>query len=258
MTTHQQSVHNQFGPQAKAYLRSSVHAQGQDLAKARELVKQAIPPTGLGLDIGCGAGHLSYALSPLVSRIVALDPSEGMLATVREVAEAKGLANIETKLGSAEALPFPEASFCFAATRYSAHHWIKLDRAMAEMRRVLRPGGHILAIDVEAPPNPLVDTHFQTLELLHDPSHVRDRSEAEWRRHFQEAGFEILEYSRWPLRLEFSSWVENSRTPPAKLAMIRTLQIEAPSEVREALATEEEGSFTIQTALIWGRVAPPK
>jgi ubiquinone/menaquinone biosynthesis C-methylase UbiE len=255
MTTHQQSVQAQFNPQAKAYLDSEVHAKGKDLIRAQALVKQAVPLTGAGLDVGCGAGHLSYALSPLLSRIIALDPSEAMLATVRETAQARGLGNIETKPGTAEALPFADASFDVVATRYSAHHWIALDRALAEMRRVLRPGGFILIIDVEAPPNPLVDTHFQTLELLHDPSHVRDRSEAEWRRHFQDADCAILEYSRWQVRLEFMSWVANSRTPPAKVAMIRTLQREAPLEVQAALATEEDGSFTLQTALMLGRVA---
>lgn len=252
MMTHRQSVQEQFDPQAKAYLNSSVHANGKNLIKAQELVKQFIPRDGSGLDIGCGAGHLSFALAPLVSRIVALDPSESMLATVREAAGGKGLTNIETARGSAEALPFPDASFIFVATRYSAHHWVDLDRALAEMRRVLRPGGYILVIDVETPSNPLVDTHFQALELLRDRSHVRDRSEVEWRRHFQAAGFALLEHSRWPLRLEFASWVTTSRTPASKVAMIREIQNEAPREVREALAIEEDGSFTIQTALLWG------
>ncbi|EIC29137.1 MULTISPECIES: class I SAM-dependent methyltransferase [Methylomicrobium] len=252
MMTHRQSVHEQFDPQAKAYLTSAVHAQGNDLVRAQALVKQAIPRTGVGLDIGCGAGHLSFALSPLVSRIVALDPSESMLATVREAAGQKELANIETKQGNAEELPFPDASFCLVATRYSAHHWVGLDRALAEMRRVLRPDGYILVIDVETFSDPLVDSHLQALELLHDRSHVRDRSEAEWRRHFQEAGFALLEHSRWPVRLEFASWVATIRTPPSKVAMIREIQIEAPREVREALAIEEDGSFTIQTGLLWG------
>ncbi len=254
MTTHQQSVHNQFNPQAQAYLDSSVHAKGKDLERACELIKQVIPQTGAGLDVGCGAGHLSYALSPLVSRMVALDMSEGMLDTVGEIARKKGLTNIETMQGNAEALPFHEETFCFVATRYSAHHWIEIDKAMKEMRRVLKRGGYVLIIDVETSMNPLVDTHFQTLELLHDRSHVRDRSETEWRKHVQDAGFEIIEYSHFPVRLEFSSWVGRIDTPLTKVEMIREIQSEAPIEVREALAIEEDGSFTIQTALIWARI----
>lgn len=253
MTTHQQSVHDQFDPQAEAYLNSSVHAHGPDLVRARELVTKTIPQRGRGLDVGCGAGHLSFALAPNLAHIVALDPSAGMLETVRNAAAAKGLTNIETKQGNAEALPFPDATFCFAATRYSAHHWVELGQAMTEMRRVVRPGGYILIIDVEAPQNALVDTHFQTLELLRDRSHVRNRSDDEWKRHFQNAGFELLEHSLWPVRLDFTTWVTRMLTPPEKISMIRTLQSETPLEVREALAIEEDGSFSIQTGLWWGQ-----
>ena len=121
------------------------------------------------------------------------------------------------------------------------------------MRRVVRPGGYVLIIDVQAPQNPLVDTHFQTLELLRDRSHVRNRSDDEWRRHFQNTGFELLEHSFWPVRLDFATWVARMRTPAEKVSIIRTLQSEAPLEVREALAIEQDGSFSIQTGLWWGK-----
>ncbi len=254
MTTHQESVHAQFDPRAQAYLKSAVHARGPDLDRARALVSQAIPAQGQGIDIGCGAGHLSFALAPGLARMVALDPSAAMLETVRNAAAAQGLANIETRQGCAEALPFPDATFCFAATRYSAHHWLELGQAMAEMRRVVRPGGYVLVVDVETSHNPLVDTHFQTLELLRDKSHVRNRSDFEWRRHFQDAGIHLLEHAVWPVRIDFVTWGERMRTPAEKIAMIRTLQAEAPNEVRDALAFEADGSFTLQTGLWWGQV----
>ena len=254
MNTHQQAVHDQFDAQSLAYLQSAVHANGPDLMRARELVQQTLPVTAIGLDIGCGAGHLSYALSPLVSRLVALDLSAAMLATVREVANSIAITNIETMSGSAACLPFADSSFCFVATRYSAHHWINIEQAMAEMCRVLKPGGYLLIIDVTTSENPLVDTHLQALELLHDRSHVRDRSEMEWRQLFQQAEVEMIEYAHWPVRLEFSSWVGRIATPPAKVTMIRQLQKEAPTEVSDALAIEDDGSMTIQTALIWGQI----
>lgn len=254
MKTHGQAVHEQFDPQAQAYLASAVHAQGPDLARVRELVAAAIPAKGAGLDLGCGAGHLSFALAPLVSRIVAVDPSQGMLATVRQAAAAKGLGNVETRQAAAEKLPFEDASFCFAATRYSAHHWTDLSAAMAEMRRVVKPGGYVFVIDVEAPEDPVVDTHFQTIEFLRDRSHVRDRSAAEWRGELRKAGFEFLGYAHWPTRIEFASWVERMRTPAPKVEVLRMIQAEAPREVRDVLAIEEDGSFTMRTSLFWAQV----
>jgi ubiquinone/menaquinone biosynthesis C-methylase UbiE len=256
MKTHEQSVHDQFDPQAQAYLTSAVHAAGPDLARARHLVGQVAAADDVGLDVGCGAGHLSFALASVLSRVVALDPSEGMLATVLEAAAGKGLANVYTQHGAAELLPFADASFDLVATRYSAHHWGGLDRAMREIRRVVRPGGHVLVIDTEGAASALVDTHLQAMELLRDRSHVRNRSESEWREQFRAVGIELLEYASWPTRLEFASWVARMRTPPATIATIRTLQREAPMEVRDALAIEADGSFTLQTGLYWGRLDP--
>lgn len=71
---------------------------------------------------------------------------------------------------------------------------------------------------------------------------------------FAAAGIELIEHAAWPTRMEFVSWVERMRTPPNKIAMIRSLQIQAPQEVRDALAIEDDGSFTLQTGLFWGRV----
>src|SRR5689334_21286256 len=108
MRTHSQSVHEQFDPQAEAYLRSPVHADGPDLVYAARLVAQTMPAGAVALDLGCGAGHLSFRLAPLLGRMVALDPSAGMLATVAQTAAARGLSSLETCVGRAEAVPFPD------------------------------------------------------------------------------------------------------------------------------------------------------
>lgn len=253
MSSHQQTVHDQFDPQATAYLRSAVHAHGPDLLRARQLVEAALPRTGRALDVGCGAGHLSFALAPVLERIVALDASESMLATVREAALAAGHKAVETRRAEAEALPFAKASFCLVASRYSAHHWTRLETALAEMRRVVRPGGYALIVDIEAPADALADTHLQAMELLRDRSHVRNRSHREWQALLAGNGFELLEHARWPTRLDFAAWVARMRTPAQNVAMIRQMQTEAPAEVREALALEGDGSFTMQTGLWWAR-----
>ncbi|MCC6710698.1 MAG: methyltransferase domain-containing protein [Gammaproteobacteria bacterium] len=254
-STHAQSVNNQFDPQAAAYLASPVHAAGPDLARARELVAGVAQAGDVALDLGCGAGHLAFNLAPSFARMVALDASQGMLDTVRDAAAAKGLGNIVTELAAAEDLPFADGRFAVTATRYSAHHWGHVAKAMQAMRRVTRPGGYVLVIDIESSMIPLVDTHIQSFEFLRDHSHVRDYTGGEWRALFAAAGIELIEHALWPTRMEFVSWVERMRTPPDKIRMIRALQLQAPQEVRDALAIEEDGSFTLQTGLFWGRVA---
>jgi len=255
MRTHSQAVHDQFDPQAQAYLTSAVHAAGPDLRAAHERAQQRLAPTATILDVGTGAGHLSFALAPLGARVVALDPSAGMLATVRAAATARGLGQIETCEGTADALPFADASFDLVCSRYSAHHWRDLPRALVQLRRVVRPDGFVLIIDLLGEDEPLVDTYLQSIELLRDTSHVRDRSIAEWRALLGAAGFDRLEYSVWNTRLEFASWVQRMRTPEGLVTAIRTLQACAPAEVRQALNLETDGSFTARTGLIWGRPA---
>lgn len=253
MSTHEQTVQNQFDPRAQAYLSSAVHSAGPDLEQARTLVSQLAPPPTLALDIGCGGGHLSFTLAPHVSRMVALDPSPGMLAAVSKGAADRGLSGIEVRPGNAEALPFAAGSVPLVCTRYSAHHWTRLEAAVHEIGRVTAPGGRVLVIDTLGHEDPLVDTFMQSIELLRDPSHVRNRSVAEWRSLLGSAELVELDRAEWPTRLEFSSWVERMRTPADRVAVIRSLQEGAPAEVREALAIATDGSFTIRTGLFWLR-----
>lgn len=253
MHSHDQSVHAQFDSRAQAYLQSAVHAQGPDLEYARDRVAACLPPCASALDVGCGAGHLAFAIAPALARVVALDPSQGMLATVAAAAQARGLAQIETHAGQAAALPFADAGFDLVCTRYSAHHWTDLPAALADMHRVLKPGGCLLVIDVLGDDDALVDTHLQALELLRDPSHVRDRSDSEWRRLLDGAGFAVNDARQWPLRLEFASWIARMRTPDVHVAALRALQAGAAQEVQRALAYEADGSFTCTTGAYWAR-----
>ena len=255
MRTHSQTVHDQFDAQAQAYLTSAVHAAGPDLRAAYDEAQRHLKPNASILDVGTGAGHLSFALAPLAARVVALDPSPGMLATVRDAALARGLGQIETCAGSADALPFADASFDLVCSRYSAHHWLHVPQALAQLRRVVRPDGFVLIIDLLGDDAPLVDTYLQSIELLRDTSHVRDRSRSEWQALLRTAGFDRLEYRVWNTRLEFGPWVRRMRTPEGLVAAIRTLQACAPAEVQRSLNIEADGSFTARTGLFWGRPA---
>jgi ubiquinone/menaquinone biosynthesis C-methylase UbiE len=253
MRTHDQNVVAQFDPKAQAYLTSSVHAAGPDLDRTRELALH-LPVRRSMLDVGCGAGHLGFALAPLFNQVVATDLSPSMLATVRRTAVQKGLPQIEVKQASAESLPFPDGSFDLVCSRYSAHHWHDVTAALREMRRVARPGGALLMIDLMGDESPLVDTHLQSIELLRDPSHVRDYSPAQWRDLLKEAGIKLEHEAFWATRMDFDSWVERMRTPDASVAAIRGLLAGAAHEVRESLAVESDGSFVPRTGLFWGNV----
>jgi ubiquinone/menaquinone biosynthesis C-methylase UbiE len=256
MRAHDDTVLEQFDPRAQAYLTSAVHSHGPDLERARELVTSVTPAARTLLDVGCGAGHLSFALAPRLEHVVATDPSPSMLATVGAAARDRGFFEIETLRAGAHSLPFGAGAFDVVASRYSAHHWLDVPAALREMRRVLAPGGRLLMIDLLGDDTPLVDTHLQALELLRDPGHVRDFTRGEWHTLLAEAGLEVLAQATWSTRIEFTPWIERMRTPPDSVAAIRRMQAGAPREVAESLAFEPDGSFTPRTALFFARAVP--
>ena len=238
-------VAKQFGPRAAAYVASAVHAQGEDLNELTALAQAH--KFGRALDLGCGGGHVSFALAPHAGEVVAYDLSEEMLAAVAAETKARGLANLVTRQGTVEALPFEDASFDFVATRYSAHHWHDVPRALGEARRVLRPGGRALFMDVIAPEAPLLDTFLQTVEMLRDPSHVRDYSVREWTAMLRAAGFTPDEPVCRRVRLDFASWIARMQTPKLQADAILALMAQMPTEVGAHFAIEADGSFTIDT-----------
>ncbi len=242
-TSHDQQVNQQFGQAAAAYLTSTAHAQGADLQwLATQLQGQ---PAGAVLDLGCGAGHVSFAVAPHAASVTALDLSSQMLDVVRQEAARRGLVNLKTQVGVAESLPFADASFDVALTRFSAHHWSDVPRALLEIRRVLKPAGRFIMIDVMAPGKPLFDTHLQTVELLRDVSHVRNYSFAEWGGFLAAAGFKVGASDQWKLPLDFQAWVARMQTPAERVAVIRGLLGNAPQEVRDYLALREDLSFSL-------------
>ncbi|MBS7558914.1 class I SAM-dependent methyltransferase [Pseudomonas sp. RC4D1] len=246
---HSQVVQKQFGEQASAYLSSAVHAQGAEFA----LLQAEVASQGAArvLDLGCGAGHVSFHVAPLVKEVVAYDLSQQMLDVVSGAAQERNLHNVCTVKGAAERLPFADSEFDFVFSRYSAHHWSDLGLALREVRRVLKPGGVAAFIDVLSPGSPLLDTYLQSVEVLRDTSHVRDYSAGEWLRQVSEAGLHTRSTARQRLRLEYNSWVERMRTPQVLRAAIRELQQAMGNEVREYFEIEADGSFSTDVLVLW-------
>ena len=99
-------------------------------------------------DLGCGAGHISEALAPCVAKVVAVDESGPMLGIARQrLAE---LSNVELRAGAIESLPIDDDSLDAAVLFLVAHFITDPARAMAEIRRTLKPGGRLLIVDLMA------------------------------------------------------------------------------------------------------------
>jgi ubiquinone/menaquinone biosynthesis C-methylase UbiE len=247
-TAHDKNVQNQFGPRARAYVESAVHAQGQDLLDLAALTEKAAPEHAV--DLGCGGGHVTYSMARHARRVTATDLSADMLAAVAATAKSKGLTNVETVEASAQKLPFENGTFDFLGCRYTAHHWMDVEAGLREGRRVLKAGSPAVFIDVYASAIPLLDTHLQSVELLRDTSHVRNYSIGEWMTMLARAGFGINTSRTWRSRMHFKTWIERMATPPLYAQAIRALQDGAPAEVKSHFAIEPDGSFMLDMVMI--------
>ncbi|CNL91479.1 sam-dependent methyltransferase YafE [Yersinia frederiksenii] len=246
--SHTDTVERQFGDQANAYLTSEVHAQGKDLQRLAMLLQ----PHGDAhlLDLGCGAGHASFAAAAAVKSVVSYDLSAQMLQVVSQAAADKGLTNIVVQQGLAESLPFDDHSFDIVISRYSAHHWHDVGQALREVKRVLRPGGRVIFMDVVSPGHPVLDIYLQTVEVLRDTSHVRNYSPGEWLALFTDAGLLISEVTSDRLYLEFSSWIARMRTPEHFATAIRELQKSASDSVINHYQIQSDGSFSSDIMMV--------
>jgi ubiquinone/menaquinone biosynthesis C-methylase UbiE len=122
---------------------------GQDQVRAK-LVKAlgggAIGRFDDALEIGSGTGYFSLNLMQqgLIGRLTATDISPGMLSQLASTAAGLGLDDVTTVVTEAETLPFDHESFDLVLGHAVLHHIPDLDRAFAEFKRVLRPGGSIV------------------------------------------------------------------------------------------------------------------
>jgi ubiquinone/menaquinone biosynthesis C-methylase UbiE len=245
-TTRHQFAAEHYNERATDYVTSAVHSSGADLEQIEAAMRGR--DTARVLDLGCGGGHVSYCTAPHVAEVVACDPTPSMLEAVSATAAARGLANIRVQLAAAEHLPFPDASFDAVLCRFTAHHWHDMEAGLRQARRVLKPGGAGWFIDPLASADRFFDTHLQTIEMLRDPSHVRNYSVAEWVAALSRAGFAIEDITMRVLRMEFPVRNARTRTPPVHEAAIRALQQGGPAGLHEHFAIGEDGSFNLETA----------
>jgi ubiquinone/menaquinone biosynthesis C-methylase UbiE len=226
-------VQQQFGANAAAYLTSTVHAKGASLARLVDLV--APKKDWIALDVATGAGHTAAVFAPHVAKVIASDLTPEMLEQVKKLAAEKGLSNMETAIADAEALPFPDASFDLVTCRIAPHHFPSIGKFLAEVRRVLKPGGTFALVDNVSPDGETTPgfsdkelkaagAAYNAFEKLRDPSHGRALDTSEWLALMAKAGLEVTHREHAPKGMDFQSWVKtmnvSAETVPRLAAML--------------------------------------
>lgn len=105
-----------------------------------------VDPEWTVADLGCGTGAVSAALAPFVARVIAVDGSAAMLHAAKK--RLHGFDNVELRRGELEALPIDVARVDAATLILVLHHIAEPTQALAEVRRVLKPGGRVVLVDM--------------------------------------------------------------------------------------------------------------
>jgi ubiquinone/menaquinone biosynthesis C-methylase UbiE len=160
----------------------------------RERVEEALPRGGSVLDVGCGTG--TFAISLAASRpdaeVIGIDGDPEILALARA---KRGADAVEWREGLAGELPFEDGSFDVVTTSLVLHHLLREQKreAMAEARRVLKPGGGFFIADWGRPHDPLMSGAFWVSQAIDGFDRTADHRAGRLPRFLKEAGFAAVE-----------------------------------------------------------------
>lgn len=130
--------------------------------RGRAVDRAEVGPGDSVLDVCCGTGDLSFELAERVApegHVVGCDFSEPMLDLAREKAADRG-APVRFEWADALQLPYDEGRFDAVTVGFGVRNLSNLDRGLAEMRRVLRPGGRLVILEITQPARPPLSTFY--------------------------------------------------------------------------------------------------
>ncbi len=254
-TKPEKAVQQQFGRQASCYAVSRPHATGTSLGV---MVDWAQPrPADRVLDIATGTGFTAFAFAEVAGDVVATDITPKMLDEARRLADERGLQNLRFVQAAAESLPFRDGSFDLVTCRIAPHHFASVSSFLTEVRRILRPTGRFVLTDTSSPEEPDTCSWHQAVEVLRDPTHVRNYTPSEWRDLITEAGFRLEQQTTaHRSELVFSDWVRTSGSPPEVVVELRRRFVEASPAIRDAFRIREvDGDlhFSLMLVIILAR-----
>ncbi len=141
-------------------LMNGLMSGGLDRRWRRKAVKLLTPRSGgRYLDVGCGTGDLAMEILRQcpAAEVIGIDPAEEMLAIAKAKIARKGIADRASfQPGDAESLDFADGELAGVISAFCLRNIAHRAKALAEMRRVIAPGGRAVILELTTPTNPIV------------------------------------------------------------------------------------------------------
>jgi SAM-dependent methyltransferase len=217
--SHDRTVRQEFARQAETFA-ASPELRAPELT---ERIAGALEgPAARVLDVACGPGVLTPTLLSRARHVVGLD----LTAETLRLARSGGASGASFVQGLAHRAPFASESFDAAVLRLALHHFEDPVRALREVRRLLRPGGRVVVLDILTSPDPETERLHNAIERLRDPSHTALVSHEALREQLRAAGFAPIGDECWTLARRYDRWAriiaERSRMDSLEI-VLRTL-----------------------------------
>jgi demethylmenaquinone methyltransferase/2-methoxy-6-polyprenyl-1,4-benzoquinol methylase len=131
--------------------------------RERAADRAELEPGDSALDVCCGTGDLAFELARRVGSggvVVGCDFSEPMLELARRTAAGRGVGQVRFEWADALELPYPDEAFDAVTVGFGARNLADLERGLAELTRVLRPGGRLVILEITQPRRPPLSTFY--------------------------------------------------------------------------------------------------
>lgn len=181
--------------------------------QARQRAAASLMPQGLVFaDLGCGTGYMAQGLLGLCTRLICVDRAERMLERARErLSVADRGTQLEFRIGELDQLPLKNAEVDGIVCGMVLHHLAALDRPLLEMRRVLKPGGTAVVLELAPHREEWLHERLGHRHLGLNPADVMAA--------FQRAGFSSVEIEPVEDRYQPRRIEDPSEVPPPQLAL---------------------------------------
>jgi len=238
---HLDKIRDRFTATADAFAQSVRTNRGEEAERLAERATADLANTKslLAIDVACGPGTFTRPLATRVRHAIGVDLTPAMVEKARKEADHDGIRNIEFVSADVYALPFADGVAGIVSCGYAFHHMTDPGRALAEMARLLPPGGRVAITDIIVPEG--CDAALQDgVERMRDPSHTNTQSVAQFRTLIANVRLRMRSEETHENWHNFDQWMKSAGSAPGDPVYVRT------REMMESYIDNDRSGFRVR------------